>query len=236
MTLFNAIFKRKSTRKYDMTPLDASVLEQITAFADSAKRLYPDIQTAYEITSEVRNLLPVKSPHYLIISSENKDGYLENIGFIFQQVDLYLSSIGLGSCWIGMARPTDEPKTKLPFVIILAFGKALDSPHRQPSEFKRKPLPEISSGYDNRLEAIRLAPSATNSQNWFFECKDGCIDVYQKKVNILMVAMYEKMNHVDMGIALCHLYVATEHNGGSFVFSKEVGKDKKGYIYTGTVR
>ncbi len=44
----------------------------------------------------------------MIISSENTEGYLMNIGFIFQQMDLYLSSIGLGSCWLGMAKPTEK--------------------------------------------------------------------------------------------------------------------------------
>ena len=30
---------------------------------------------------------------------------LENAGFIFQQVDLYIQSLGLGSCWVGLGRP-----------------------------------------------------------------------------------------------------------------------------------
>ncbi len=238
--LYEFIFKRKSTRKYDMTPLDAATLNKIRSFANDVRRLYPKIKTAFEITGDVKNILPVRAPHYFIISSEKNDGYLENVGFMFQQVDLFLSSMGLGSCWLGMARPTSEtksePKTELLFVIILAFGKTVDSPHREPSAFTRKPLTEVSSGADNRLEAARLAPSATNSQNWFFACDNGKIDVFQKKLNPAMALMYDKMNKVDMGIALCHLCVATEHNGLKFVFSKEAGKDRKGYIYTGTVK
>lgn len=236
MNLYDCIFKRKSTRKYDMSSLDEATLEKITAFGDSLKPLYPGIKTAYQITSDVKNLLPIKAPHYFLLSSEQSSDYLQNMGFMWQQMDLFLSSLELGSCWLGMARPTTEIKTKYAFVIALAFGKAEGSPYRELCDFKRKPLSEISSGNDNRLEAARLAPSATNSQHWFFDANSSGIDVYQKKLNPIMTPMYDKMNKVDMGIAICHLYFATEYAGKAFMFEKQSGRDKKGYIYTGTVK
>ncbi len=238
MNLYDYIFKRKSTRKYDMTPLKEEQLEEIKAFADKLKPLYKDIKVEYIVANaaEVKNILPIKAPHYFIISSESKEGYLTNVGFMFQQMDLYLSSKGIGTCWLGMAKPIKKINTRLEFVIILAFGKALGSPYRELSEFKRKSLSEISSGEDERLEGARLAPSATNSQHWFFAAKDGKIHAYQKKLNMVQALMYDKMNKVDIGIALCHLYVATEHFGKDFVFTKEEHpKEIEGYIYTGTV-
>lgn len=235
INLYDYIYRRRSTRKYVMASLDETTLAKITDFADGLKTLYPDIKTDYEITSNVKNLLPVKAPHYFLIYSEQADDYLQNIGFMWQQMDLYLSSLGFGSCWLGMAKPSSEVKSRCPFVIALAFGKPEGSPYREQSEFNRKPLPEISYGNDNRLEPVRLAPSATNSQNWFFDCTSGGIDVYQKKLNALQMIVYDKMNKVDIGIALCHLYVATQHGGREFIFDKKNGKDKKGYIYSGTV-
>lgn len=236
MNLYEYIFKRKSTRKYDLAPLDAAALGKIRVFADNLKRLYPEIATAYEITDTVKNLMPIKAPHDFLLLSEEKGDYLQNIGFMWQQMDLFLSELGLGSCWLGMAKPTSENKMQYPHSITLAFGKAEDSPYREQSDFKRKPISEISSGSDNRLEAARLAPSATNSQNWFFGANSGEIDVYQKKVNPIAAAVYGKMNRIDIGIALCHLYLATEHEGKEFALEKQSDKDKKGYIYTGTVK
>ena len=233
MTLYDFIPKRKATRKYEMTPLSKEELSQIRQFADNLQPLYPDILIQYEIVGGVKSILSVKAPHYFIIYGENKEGYLENAGFMFQQMDLYLSSIGLGSCWLGMAKSSAEPQTKLPFIITLAFGKAAGSPYRELSEFKRKALSDISSGSDERLEAARLAPSAVNHQNWFFASADGKIDAYQKKA---VIGLYDKMNKIDMGIALCHLFLATEQAGKGFVFAKEAGKEKKGYVYTGTVK
>lgn len=239
MNLYDFIFKRKSTRKYDMMPLTDGQLAEIKAFADNLKPLYKDIKVEYSIANaeDVKNILPIRAPHYIIISSEKKDAYLTNVGFMFQQMDLFLSSKGLGTCWLGMAKPNKKISTKLEFIIILALGKALDSPHRELSEFKRKALSEISTGTDKRLEAARLAPSATNSQNWFFAAENGKIHTYQKRVNPLKALIYEKINKIDMGIAICHLYYATEHLGKKFVFEKEENpKELKGYTYIGTVR
>ena len=232
MELYEYIWKRKSTRKYDMEPLEPRQLEQIRLFAQDIKPLYPDIKIAYEITSSIKGIFSVKAPHYLIISSEESNGYLENVGFMFQQMDLFLSNLNLGSCWLGMGKPPASLKTELPHVIALAFGKAIGTPYRERSEFKRKSIADISTGSDQRFDAVRVAPSAMNNQNWFFEANNGKIDVYQKKA---MIGMLEKLNKIDIGIALCHLFVATKHFGKEFVFSRETDKKKKGYIYTGTI-
>lgn len=219
-----------------MSPLDDTTLAKINEFANQLKPLYPNIKTAYEIANDAKNLLPVKAPYYFMLSSEEQDNYLQNIGFLWQQMDLFLSSLSLGSCWLGMAKPTAGIHTKYPFTIALCFGKPEEPPHRDLTGFKRKPLEEISCGSDSRLEAARLAPSATNSQNWFFDCQDNGIDVYQKKLNPAMNLLYGKMNSIDMGIALCHLYFATKEKGSEFVFEQLPNKSKKGYTYIGSVK
>lgn len=236
MDLYENIFRRKSTRKYDMSPLDGATLAKLTAFADGLKPLHPEIKTAYEITGNVKNIFPVKAPHYFLLYSEKQDDYLENTGFMWQQMDLYLSGLGLGSCWLGMVKPSGEAKAGLSFVIALAFGKAQGSPYREQAGFKRKTLAEISSGGDSRIEAARLAPSANNTQSWFFESAGGAIDVYQKNLNPAMTLLYGRFNSIDMGIALCHLCLANGHEGREFIFEKQTGKEKKGYTYTGTVK
>ncbi len=232
MELYDNIFKRKSTRKYHMQPLED--LSLIQGFMQEVKPLYNDISTRFELQDSVKGMWALTAPHYMLAYSEQKEGYLENIGFMLQQLDLYLSARGLGSCWLGMAKPAERSEGDKTYVIMLAFGKT-DSAHRQLSEFLRKPASEVYSGEDSRLEAARLAPSATNSQNWFFEAKDGKIDVYQKKLNPAKALVLDKMNRIDMGIALCHLYLATQREGKEFSFSKQPGKEKKGFMYVGTV-
>jgi len=233
MELYDAIWTRKATRQYDMTPLSQEALSGIAQFANSLRPLDAGIATACEIMDSIKGGMTVKAPHYLIVSSEQKAGYLENAGFMYQQMDLYLSGLGLGSCWLGMAKPPAALKSGLPFAITLAFGGTVGSPHRSPSEFKRKPLSEMSCGTDERLEAVRVAPSAVNAQAWFFEAEDGRIDAYQKHT-LLSRVLGADLHRLDMGIALCHLYLATEHAGGTFSFVRQDAREKKGYTYIGT--
>jgi hypothetical protein len=114
----------------------------------------------------------------------------------------------------------------------MSFGKPAEPLYRELSAFKRKTLAEISEGSDKRLEAARLAPSAVNSQNWFFIADNGKIHCYRKKPNPLLRFMLTNMNRIDMGIALYHTALESEN----FYFAKEVGApERKGYVYTGTV-
>jgi len=227
------IRKRRSIRKYDPAPLDAAVLEKLRTQIRKLTPLYPDIRYSIEITNKTKGMLNVKAPHYLIFGSEEKDGANENIGFIGQQLDLFLSGSGLGSCWLGLAKPEEKEGSALPHVITMAFGKPAEPLYRELSGFNRKPLAEISEGADERLEAARLAPSARNSQTWYFIAKDGNIHCYRQKPNPLLGFIYNKLGSIDMGIALCH--IAQESD--SFSFAKDaLAPSRKGYAYMGTVR
>ena len=241
LQLYESIFKRKSTRKYQPESLSPDQLSSITAFAAEMKPLHPQIRTKIELAGavDVKGMVSAKTPHYLLLYSEKKEGYLQNAGFLLQQADLFLSSLGLGSCWLGMAKTTAPAKDGLAYVIMLAFGKAQGNPHRESlSEFSRRPLSEIAKSADERLEAVRLAPSATNSQPWYFVCEGERIFVYRKKLGVLKAAMSATMNRIEMGIALCHLWLADKHRGQAFSFSADVPGDAPevdGYRCIGSV-
>ena len=144
--LYETIFKRKSIREYDLTSLDEHTLAEIMAHTSALKPLYDDIKIEMKLLSQkdVKGLFLAKAPHYLAVFSDAKDGYFANVGFILQQMDLFFSANGLGSCWQGMPKPTKEilNSSKLEFVILLAFGKPKEGLHRESvSEFKRMPIP-----------------------------------------------------------------------------------------------
>jgi nitroreductase len=226
------IRKRKSVRKYDTAPLDTAVLDAARAEIAKVKPLYPDIKYSIEMTTKTKGLFGVKAPHFLVFGSEVKDGSHENIGFIGQQLDLYFSANGLGSCWLGASKPGEAMESTLPYGIALAFGKPTEPLYRDISEFKRKPLPEISEGNDPRLEVARLAPSGVNIQGWYFIAESGKIHCYLKKPNLIMGLMVGKLGLIDLGIAICH--IAEESD--DFKFGKEANPpERKGYVYAGTV-
>jgi nitroreductase len=191
--------------------------------------LFPEIKYSVTIADRTKGLLAQGSgaSSFLVFRSEAKEGAYENIGFIGQQMDLWFSENGLGSCWLGMAKPNEDGD--LSYVISMAFGKPAGSAHRSLADFNRKPLSEISDGSDPRLEAARLAPSGMNAQGWYFSASGGKIRCYRKKPGIIAP---EKLGRIDMGIALWHIASETE----SFRFAKEPNvPERKGYIYSGTV-
>jgi len=89
---------------------------------------------------------------------------------------------------------------------MLAFGYPRgDQLRHDEKAFKRKALEQIADRLDHRLEPARLAPSAVNSQPWYFTHDGDNIHVYR-----IPNARLDYMNQIDMGIALAHLYVANQ--------------------------
>jgi len=223
---------RKSIRKYDLDKLDEATLDAVRAKIGTVTPLFPDIRYSIEIADKTKGMFGVKAPHYLLFYSEEKDGFLENVGFIGQQLDLFFSGSGLGSCWLGMAKPEEKVSGDLPFVICMAFGKPAEPLHRDISEFKRKPLDEICEGSDERLEAARLAPSGMNAQNWYFIADGGKIHCFRKKPGGVFGFASSRLGFIDMGIALCHI----AEESCDFCFTKESETpERKGCFYAGTV-
>jgi nitroreductase len=238
--LYDVIFKRKAVRKYNFTPLDEKTLAGISAYISSIKPLNDKIKTEIKLFSEkdVKSLQS-KAPHYAVVFSETKEGYLTNAGFMLQQVDLFLSANGIGCCWQGMPKLKKDVlgDSKLEFVIVLAFGKPAEPLHRKSiSEFDRKPLEKITNitGANELLEPARLAPSGVNSQPWYFTGGKGIIHAYCVKSRFLKALIFKKMNRIDMGIALCHLWIAAKHFGKKIDFTsdqKAQNTAPKGYYY-----
>ncbi len=244
--LYETIFKRKSIREYDLTPLDGHTVAEVMARTSALKPLYDDIKIEMKLLSQkdVKGLLLAKAPHYLAVFSETKDGYLTNAGFMLQQMDLFFSANGIGSCWQGMPKPTKEilNSSKLEFVILMAFGKPKERLHRESvSEFKRKPLGEITDakGADELLEPARLAPSAVNRQQWFFTGSASTLHAYRAKSSFLTAFMFERMSKISIGIAICHVWIAAKHFGKEveFIRDKEAqNKPPTGHEYVISTR
>ena len=231
MNLQDVIYKRKSHRSFYEQWVGEETLADIRTFFDHAKRLYPEIPLRMEIVERerVKCMLPFVPPQCIAIYSEDSTEAWENIGFVFQQLDLYLQSIGLGSCWLGLGKlPDAEPD----FRMLLAFGHSKEALRSEKAEFKRKDLSEIADAEDVRLEPARLAPSAINNQPWFFVHEGEKLHVYCS-TRFLRARALGKMILIDMGNCLAHLYVSYPE---TFAFWKEEAPEQKGLTYIGTIR
>jgi nitroreductase len=237
--LYQAMFSRKSVRKFDLSGLDAATMEGIAKFTSSMRPLFPDISTDLRFLGpdDVKGMFKVDAPHYLAIYSKKMAGFEANAGFLLQQADLHLSSIGLGSCWQGGPRPIRGMRrsSELDFVIMLAFGWPKEPVHRDISGFKRRPLSQITDMTDHYdlLEAARIAPSGMNNQSWYFTGGDGAIHAHAARS-----AVTDGMNRINVGIALSHLWLAAEHEGERATFSvedEERDSAPRGYAYVASM-
>ena len=232
----NTIYYRRSCRGYRSEPLPQEELERIEAYGKSLMPLDSTIQTAMQIVpaDAVRFYFPWKSPQLIAFFSENKTGYLENAGFMLQQMDLWLQSQGLGVCWLGLGKLKNQIQTPdgMEFVILLAFGTPKEPLSTAPRNFSRKTMAEISDREDPRLKCVRVAPSSTNSQPWYFTHEGETIHAFRSEAGLLRHAMLGTMNRIDMGIALAHVYV--ENPEAFRYFSAEPASIPAGHRYTGS--
>ncbi|MBS7257656.1 MULTISPECIES: nitroreductase family protein [Methanobrevibacter] len=229
MKLEEQIYLRKSCRKYLDEPVNLDLIDE---FMSNVKPLNEDIKYRYEFLkqNEVSSKMHFKAPYYLAIYSEIKENYMVNAGFIFQQLCLYLQSQGIGSCWLGLGSPKKKDSE---FVILISFGKS-DDMTRTLDEFKRNNLSKISDEVDESLIPAQLAPSAMNSQPWYFKHTVDGFDVYQVKQNIIKRQLLKRWNPIDMGIAISHMYIANEN---TFEFKiKDNFDELKGYTYIGSIK
>lgn len=229
MDLFDAIRTRKSCRKYTPQPVDEKVLEEIRSAVETFRPLYPDVPLDFRFVPETKGLYKVEAPQYLIISGQGKQGEMENAGFLFQQLVLWFDVHELGSVWLGKTRDVN-PNPNGTDLIAIAFGQTDGPVHRVESEFKRKPIEEITNDpQDPCIQAVHLAPSGMNLQPWYLEKDGDRILLYIQKLKSPLALAY-KLTDLDMGIALCHYALACERLGKTFTFERrDEDTDKKGY-------
>lgn len=211
------IFKRKSMRKFDkFLSISHEELEKINQQINMLEPLITNIKSQIDLVD--RKLTTAKRGEYcLLMFSEEKPGYLQNAGYMLEQLDLFLTSLNIGVCWYGVAKPKIRVDNDLKYVIMLAMGKCLPENFRQNiSEFKRKDVQLIWEGHfmPDIANVVRLAPSGCNLQPWRFFCDENEICVYRdvnmKRFPAKKKAFYNKtdFSYIDMGIVLYYLEIA----------------------------
>jgi len=242
--LAEMIYKRKSVREFSKK--SAKILESDIDLMETLgiTPLVDNIRVKVKIlrAAEVKNK---RSDYCLAFYSEEKPLYLENMGFIGQQIDLELQSKGLGTCWWGMKKPNRQYKNidGLGCVITMTVGYPQADENRvYPDGFTRKPLNEIVIGNSSKndsapdclIEAARIAPSAINLQPWLIEKTDNNYNFYIRQPKGFMEKLIKSMRHIDLGISMAHLFVQAKAKELNVSFNFN-GKDIKQGRYVGTV-
>lgn len=210
--LYEMIFKRKSFhlfRNIGNEKLTADDLNEIEEQFYKFKPLVDDIKVKIKIVKDSSR----GQEYSILFYSETKENYLQNIGYLGEQLDLYLVSKNIGTLWYGIGKPKDKEMDGLNFVIMMAIAK-VDSPNKfRKDMYKsiRKEISEIWNGesYLDIADIVRFAPSACNTQPWKVESSNKELKVYryrkEGKRGIMPKNMVVYFNQIDIGIFLCFL-------------------------------
>lgn len=246
LTFMDSMRARRSVRTYQYEPLTPEVRSQLTAYLADINQLKGPFgnKVRIELVDKDDQNQEFKLGTYgvikgaqtfLAVACEKNDHALEDLGFLFEKVILFCTSIGLGTVWIGgtfnkgnfskamnlksneilpIVSPVGYESSQKSFLSKLMGG---NSSKRFAFEevffdtnFETALTEEKANSYADVLEMIRMAPSAMNKQPWRI-LKDG---------NTLHMYSAGKidMSQVDIGIAMCHLSLSSEEKGLGGIF------------------
>jgi nitroreductase len=237
MEIVETIRRRRSVRSYTGEALSS---EHAALVEDYLNRLRPRFETDARVRlihSDAGASRPVKlgtygwvrgAKDYLVLSySKATSAEMpaeESAAYLFEQVVLYCTSLGLGTCWLGgsfsrkdfgrqvslkpgeklrIVSPVGYASDKKGFIETYIVGAEKHHNSRKPfgagfflNDFST-PLTEEAAGiYALPLEMVRLAPSANNKQPWRVTL-DGNVLHFYKTFSFGFAS-------IDLGIALCH--------------------------------
>lgn len=234
--------KRKSVRSYSSEKFSDELKLEIAQAIKELTPIYDDAETNFKlcpaalIEGELKGR-PVKAPYYILISAKEADGYLENAGFMAEQLVIWLTEKGIGSCYCGMVRPRNDEDVEGKYCITLALGYPSEKEQFRSSEedFKRKDLDYYLTGDKENdflepfIRYARLAPSAVNKQPAVYEMNGAGITAYRRKPGKIL--NLEKMQRIDLGISLSHIYMYARERGYHVDFYKDDVSQKHNLIY-----
>lgn len=213
--LKEVIQQRHSVRAYQEKPIAQSVLKAISDKIEELNnkgRLHIQL-----VTNEPKAFQGTLAKYgkfsgvtnYFVMAGEKADDLDERIGYYGEQLVLYVQSLGLNTCWVGLSYSkvpgtyTLRDGEKILCYIALGYGATQGVAH------KIKTIEQVSNADDAKpewfrkgVEAALLAPTAINQQKFFFEYIPGeSKKAVVKTSRKFSIAGYTK---IDLGIAKCH--------------------------------
>ncbi len=222
--LYTALNKRKSFHSFNENrALKLEEITQIENYFKSIKTLCNN-KIAFRLVKKETTSCPRGEYCILIYADKSDKNYLLNVGYCGEQLDLFLTSIGVGVCWYGFGRTKEKEFENLEFVIMLNIQKVEDDEFRADYiATNRVELSEFWSGdlINGVSDRVRFSPSACNSQPWLVVHKDGEITVSMtlSHKSIIPEKLKYFFHEIDMGIFLLFIELTLEKEGVDYTRS-----------------
>ena len=235
----DVIKERHSVRTYQNVDLTPELINQIEqSFQEVSSPFGPQPRFKFIQAEQFKNQLiklgtygMIKNANYFVgVACEKSEFDFLSIGYSFEALILYWTSLGLGTCWMGgtfnktnFSKVMEVGENEI-FPIVSPIGYEADKKRliesfisrnsHQRLEFSKLffnqnfdlPLTQSEAGlYLEALENVKLAPSAMNKQPWRV-VKDG--DTFH-----FYVDQDSSVKYIDLGIALCHFHLTVIEKG-----------------------
>jgi hypothetical protein len=203
---------------------------------------------------------------FIVPAVERGEGAMEDLGWALEAAVLDATALGISTCWIGglFSRSAAAGFVQargdeiVPALIALGHAAARRSLQDRivtgiAKSRSRRPRAELVQGLDHRepgaedgryrealqhcLEAVRIAPSASNKQPWRLVVSSGLPDappqvaLWLDEDRVYNNALGEaKMQRIDMGIAMRHFAEAAAESGfpGAWQLSRDLPAPAQG--------
>ena len=107
-SIFQLIKSRQSIRTYSSEPIESEILDKIQEYIDNITNPF-NRKVCIEIlkpnnyqTNKLGTYGVIKNPSYFLVAyCEDKPFALEALGYAFEKVILYCTSLNLGTVWLG---------------------------------------------------------------------------------------------------------------------------------------
>jgi nitroreductase len=255
MNIREAIRRRISVRHYEPRPVPEETLRAVIKSGDNSLALDDSIIIRFHLIEEGKpvaarmtyltgaRFLFGSSPHFIIVTSEEKPMFMLNIGFRMEQMILFATQQGLGTCWVGgmfteerigdflglrkgerviVLTPLGYPDTSFYGRIthdVIELG-AMNFGRRKPlsqiafGAYWGSPLETEDEALIEALECARLAPSWVNSQPWrFLVTGKEIIAVADAGGRYSSVRDGKHFYRLDVGIAMSHFFLVAKEMG-----------------------
>ena len=128
MNYYEMLFKRKSFHTFKNTEcITENDLAELKRFIDNVKPLDDSIRFSIKIVPESETTCKRGAQYCIEFYSEEKGNYLRNIGYIGEQIDLWLAEQNIGALWFGIGKPVEEiwQGERLPLTNIVRFAPSV---------------------------------------------------------------------------------------------------------------
>ena len=107
MELYDAIFYRRTIKNYSDKNINSPLMEEVKDLCNDITYLNKDLRIKAHVIERghlihflMGKKCTIKAPHYIVVTSNKGEDYLQNIGFAMEKVVLQLTTLGLGTSWM----------------------------------------------------------------------------------------------------------------------------------------